>query len=215
MNAREIIARRAAQELRDGFVVNLGIGVPTLVPHYLPAGRRITLQSENGFVGLGPLQGDADPHVVNAGGLPCGLEPGAAMFDTCMSFALIRGGHIDATILGGLQVDQAGNLASWMVPGRMVPGMGGAMDLVTGARRVIVAMEHCTRDGEPRILKRCTLPLTASGRVHMVITERAVFECREGRLVLLEMAPGMTLDELRACTQAEFSVDHEIGRIEL
>lgn len=211
MNAKEIIARRAARELKDGFVVNLGIGLPTLVPQYLPADCQITLQSENGFVGLGPLCGEPEMGVVNAGGFPCGLQPGAAIFDSCTSFALIRGGHIDATVLGGLQVDQDGNLANWMVPGKMVPGMGGAMDLVTGARRVIVAMEHCTRDGEARILRACTLPLTARGRVDMVITEKAVFECRDGGFVLLEVAPGVTLDELRSCTEACFSIDGEVG----
>lgn len=149
-----------AKELRDGDIVNLGIGLPTLVPNYLPAGVHITLQSENGFLGLGPLQGAPEANVVNAGGKSCGLQPGAAMFDSATSFALIRGGHVDVTVLGGLQVDQEGNLANWMVPGKLIPGMGGAMDLVTGARRVIVAMEHVTREGEPRLLARCALALT-------------------------------------------------------
>lgn len=215
MQAKEIIARRVAQEFRDGYVVNLGIGLPTLVPRYLPAGVHITLQSENGFLGLAPLDGEPLPGVVNAGGVPCGLMVGAAMFDSAMSFALIRGGHVDVTVLGGLQVDQSGNLANWMVPGRMVPGMGGAMDLVTGAKKVIVAMEHCTRDGEPRILKRCTLPLTASGRVSMVVTELAVFRVIHGEFVLIETAPGTTLDDVRTCTEADFAVADELKTMDL
>lgn len=206
MEAKEIIARRVAQELKAGYVVNLGIGLPTMVPRYLPKGVQITLQSENGFLGLGPLEGEPQPGVVNAGGIPCGLIPGAAMFDSAMSFALIRGGHVDVTVLGGLQVDEAGNLANWMVPGKMVPGMGGAMDLVTGARKVIVAMEHCTKEGEPRILKHCTLPLTARGRVAMVVTELAVFAVVAGEFVLRELAPGVALETVRARTEADFQV---------
>jgi acetate CoA/acetoacetate CoA-transferase beta subunit len=205
--AKEIIARRVAQEFRDGHVVNLGIGLPTLVPRYLPPDVHITLQSENGFLGLAPLEGAPQPGVVNAGGAPCGLMPGAAIFDSAMSFALIRGGHVDVTVLGGLQVDQAGNLANWMVPGKLVPGMGGAMDLVTGARKVIVAMEHCTREGEPRLLEHCTLPLTARGRVAMVVTELGVFRITAGEFVLVEHAPSVDLEDIRARTQARFAVD--------
>jgi acetate CoA/acetoacetate CoA-transferase beta subunit len=206
MDAKEVIARRVAQELREGFVVNLGIGIPTLVPHFLPPDIHITLQSENGFLGLGPLLGEPQPGVVNAGGQPCGLIPGAAMFDSAFSFALIRGGHVDVTVLGALEVDAQGNLANWVVPGKMVPGMGGAMDLVTGARRVIVAMEHSTKDDRPKILPLCSLPLTAAGRVSMIVTELAVFSRGTGGLVLEEIAPGRTQDEVRAKTAADFSV---------
>jgi acetate CoA/acetoacetate CoA-transferase beta subunit len=205
MDAKKIIAARVAQEMKDGDVVNLGIGLPTMVPDYLPAEVRITLQSENGFLGLGPLQGDPLPNLVNAGGKPCGIVPGAAFFDSAMSFCIIRGGHVDLTVLGGLQVDQEGNLANWMVPGKMVPGMGGAMDLVTGAKKVIVAMEH-TAKGAVKIMKRCTLPLTAAGKVTSIITELAVFRFVDGKLVLTETGPGVTVDEVRAKTEAEFTV---------
>lgn len=210
MDAKETIARRVARELRDGDIVNLGIGLPTLVPAYVPADVHITLQSENGFLGLGPLVGEPMPNVVNAGGKPCGLQPGAAFFDSATSFALIRGGHVDLTVLGGLQVDQEGNLANWMVPGKLVPGMGGAMDLVTGARRVIVAMEHTTKDGEPRLLDRCTLPLTAKGKVTMVVTELAVFGFAGQRFVLEEMAPGVALEVVRQKTGASFTVSERL-----
>lgn len=206
MDAKEIIARRVAQEFKEGYVVNLGIGLPTMVPRFLPKGLDITLQSENGFLGLGPLEGEPQPGVVNAGGVPCGLVPGAAMFDSATSFALIRGGHVDVTVLGGLQVDEEGNLANWMVPGKMVPGMGGAMDLVSGARKVIVAMEHCTRDGEPRILERCRLPLTAKSRVSIVVTEMAVLSVSHGEFVLEETAPGVTVEDVRKKTAARFAV---------
>lgn len=215
MQAKEVIARRVAQEFHEGYVVNLGIGLPTLVPRYLPAGMHITLQSENGFLGLAPLEGEPLPGVVNAGGQPCGLMPGAAIFDSAMSFALIRGGHVDVTVLGGLQVDEEGNLANWMVPGKMVPGMGGAMDLVTGARKVIVAMEHCTKEGEPRILDRCTLPLTAKGRVAIVVTELAVFRITHGEFVLVEHAPGVTVEDVRAQTKARFAVSDELKAMNL
>ncbi len=204
MQARERIAQRVAQEFKDGDVVNLGIGLPTLVPTFLPPGVRLMLQSENGFVGLGPLEGEAQPGAVDAGGRPCGLQPGAAMFDSAMSFCLIRGGHVDVTVLGGLQVDRQGNLANWMVPGKMVPGMGGAMDLVTGARRVIVAMEHCTRDGQPRLLEQCTLPLTACGCVSMVVTDLAVFTIDDGHLQLRELMPGVDIEFVRSRTGTEF-----------
>ncbi len=204
MEAKELIARRVAQELKEGYIVNLGIGLPTMVPKFLPTDVHITLQSENGFLGMGPLEGEPQPGVVNAGGIPCGLQPGAAIFDSLMSFALIRGGHVDLTVLGGLQVDQEGNLANWMVPGKMVPGMGGAMDLVSGAKKVVVAMEHCTREGEPRILKRCNLPLTAKARVSMIVTELAVFTIDDGQLVLQETAPGISLEQVRASTEADF-----------
>lgn len=206
MDAKEIIARRVAQELYSGALVNLGIGVPTLVANYLAPGVEVILHSENGFVGLAALHGEGEPGVVNAGGQACGLIAGAAIFDSAFSFALIRGGHVDITVLGGLQVDAQGNLANWMVPGKMVPGMGGAMDLLAGARRVIVAMEHCTRDGAAKIVERCTLPLTAAGKVALIVTELAVFSCRPEGLVLDELAPGVTLETVRQRTSAPFRV---------
>jgi acetate CoA/acetoacetate CoA-transferase beta subunit len=196
MDAKHLIASRVAQELQDGDVVNLGIGLPTL----------ITLQSENGFLGLAPLSGDPLPGLVNAGGKPCGMAPGTAFFDSATSFAIIRGGHVDVTVLGGLQVDQDANLANWMVPGKMVPGMGGAMDLVTGARKVIIAMEHSTKDGGARILKRCDLPLTAAGKVHSIATELAFFRFLEGVLTLTETAPGVSLEEIRLRTEADYAI---------
>ena len=206
MDAKTLIASRVAQELKDGDVVNLGIGLPTLSPNYLPPGINITLQSENGFLGMGPLTGEPDPDLVNAGGKPCGILPGASFFDSAMSFAIIRGGHVDVTVLGGLQVDQEANLANWMVPGKMIPGMGGAMDLVTGARTVIVAMEHATKDGGAKILKRCQLPLTAAKKVSAIATELAFFRFIDGQLVLTEIAPGVTLEEIHRKTEAEFVV---------
>ena len=209
MDAKNLIAWRVAQEMKDGDVVNLGIGLPTLVPNYLAADITITLQSENGFLGLGPLTGAPLPNLVNAGGQPCGMVPGGAFFDSATSFAIIRGGHVDVTVLGGLQVDQEGSLANWMVPGKMVPGMGGAMDLVSGARTVIVAMEHATRDGGAKILKRCTLPLTAAGKVTAIITEMAVFRFIKGVLTLTETAPGVTVEAIRARTEADFKVSPE------
>ncbi|HWR38169.1 MAG TPA: 3-oxoacid CoA-transferase subunit B [Patescibacteria group bacterium] len=209
MDAKEIIARRVAAELKDGDVVNLGIGLPTMVSNYLPEGVQIILQSENGFVGLGPVQGEPHPDLVNAGGQAAGILPGGAVFDSLISFALIRGGHVDVTVLGGLQVDQEGNLANWMVPGKMVPGMGGAMDLVVGTKKVIVAMEH-TAKGNPKILRQCTLPLTGKGVVSLIITEQAVFRVTSAGLVLEELAPGVDLATVRANTEAEFSLHASI-----
>lgn len=205
MDAKQRIARRVARELRDGDVVNLGIGLPTMVANYLPADIHITLQSENGFLGLGPVT-TAHPDLVNAGGQPCGILPGAAMFDSAMSFALIRGGHVDACVLGGLQVDEQANLANWVVPGKMVPGMGGAMDLVTGARKVIIAMEHCAKDGAAKILRHCTMPLTAQHAVHMLVTELAVFRFIDGKMWLTEIAEGCDITALREKTDAQFAV---------
>jgi acetate CoA/acetoacetate CoA-transferase beta subunit len=201
--------------MKNGDVVNLGIGLPTLIPDYLPADVLITLQSENGFLGLGPLEGAPLPNLVNAGGKPCGMVPGTAFFDSAMSFAIIRGGHVDVTVLGGLQVDQHGNLANWMVPGKMVPGMGGAMDLVTGAKNVIVAMEHATRDGGAKILKQCSLPLTAAGKVKAIVTEMAMFRFIDGQLTLTETAPGITLEQIRAVTEAEFVVSPDCREMQL
>ena len=205
MDAKARIARRVALEMADGDVVNLGIGLPTQVVHYLPSGVEVMVQSENGFVGLGAV-GKQDANLVDAGGQPAGLVPGAAMFDSAMSFALIRGGHIDVTVLGGLEVDQEGNLANWMVPGQRVPGMGGAMDLVNGARKVIVAMEHCTKKGQSKILRQCTLPLTGRQVVDVLVTELAVFSWGAEGMVLQELASEVTVADVRDKTLAEFSV---------
>ncbi|GAA0842450.1 MAG: succinyl-CoA--3-ketoacid-CoA transferase [Cupriavidus sp.] len=209
MNAKELIARRVALELHDGDVVNLGIGLPTLVVNYLPADVRITLQSENGFLGLGPVT-EPDPALVNAGGQPCGMVPGASTFDSAFSFALIRGGHVDACVLGGLQVAENGDLANWMVPGKMVPGMGGAMDLVAGAKRVIVAMEHSAKDGSAKLVRACTLPLTAQRCVSVVVTELALFEFVDGVLTLQELAPGVDLTTVREKTEAVFAISPDL-----
>lgn len=210
MNAKELIARRIAMELKNGDVVNLGIGLPTMVANYLPENINITLQSENGFLGLAPADPEnPDPNIVNAGGQPCSIQKGGAFFDSSFSFALIRGGHVDACVLGGLEVDQEGNLANWMVPGKMVPGMGGAMDLVTGARKVIIGMEHCAKTGASKILKKCTLPLTARKKVKMIVTELAVFSFIDDRLVLQEHAPNVDLETIRANTEADFTVSDD------
>lgn len=203
-----MIARRAAQELHDGDFVNLGIGIPTLVADYLPTGINVTFQSENGVAGIGPLgAAEIDPYMVNAGGQPAAMMPGGAIFDSTMSFVLIRGGHLDVTILGALEVDQAGNLASWMVPGKFIPGMGGAMDLVNGAKRVIIAMEHTSKEGAPKILKQCTLPLTARKVVDLIVTNYCVFALLPQGLVLKELAPGVGLATVRESTAADFTVD--------
>jgi len=207
-----LIARRIAQELKDGDVVNLGIGLPTMVNGFLPPGVNVILQSENGFVGLGPnpAPGEEDFDLVNAGGQPVTILPGGAFFDSAMSFAIIRGGHVDVTVLGALEVDASGNLANWMVPGKMVPGMGGAMDLVVGAKRVIVATLHVTKDGEPKLLKQCRLPLTAANQVNMVVTDMGVFEIRDGQVIMLEKNPEFTVDEIRAATEAEIVLSPEL-----
>lgn len=206
MDAKTLIAKRVAQEFQDGYVVNLGIGIPTLAADYLPEGVNVTLQSENGFVGLAPLAGSPVPDLVNAGGKPVSIISGGAVFDSAMSFAIIRGGHVDVTVLGALEVDQEGNLANWMVPGKLVPGMGGAMDLVSGAKKVIVAMEHTAKDGVPKILKKCTLPLTGKGVVDLIITNFCVFQVTEKGLVLIELAPEVSIDDVRTNTEAEFAV---------
>lgn len=204
--AKELIACRVAMEMHDGDIVNLGIGLPTLVSNYLPQDINITLHSENGFVGLAPVSGIADPDLVNAGCKPAGIFPGGAIFDSLMSFALVRGGHIDVTVLGGLQVDEQGNLANWMVPGKMVPGMGGAMDLVAGAKKVIVAMEHTAKDGSAKILKECNLPLTGKGVVSMIVTELAVIRVTTDGLILEEIAPNITLEEVLTKTEAKLKL---------
>ena len=212
MDAKERIARRAAQEVNDGDVVNLGIGLPTMVVNYAPEGVKFVLQSENGILGMGPMPtGDPDMHIVNAGGKPVTALPGASFFDSSMSFTIIRGGHVDLTVLGALQVDEMGNLASHMVPGKMVPGMGGAMDLVVGSRKVVIAMIH-TAKGTPKILKKITLPTTAVSKVNMIVTELAVIEVTPGGLLLKELAEGVTPDEVRAQTEAELMVSETVGR---
>lgn len=210
MDAKELIAKRVGQEFSDGDLVNLGIGIPTLVAEHLPEGVHVILQSENGFVGLGPAaNGNADPDLVNAGGKPVSINPGGAFFDSATSFGIIRGGHLSATVLGALQVDQEGNLANWMVPGKMVPGMGGAMDLVAGAKRVIIAMEH-TAKGAAKILKKCNLPLTAVKEVDLIVTELAVMVCDATGLTLTELAPGVALEQVQAATEADFKVSPDL-----
>lgn len=213
---RETIAKRVAQELNDGDVVNLGIGLPTMVPNYIPAGMDITLQSENGFVGIGPApeEGKEDKDLVNAGGQFVTVQPGAAFFDSATSFGIIRGGHVNTTVLGALEVDQEGNLANWMIPGKMVPGMGGAMDLVVGAKKVIVAMEH-TKKGTPKILKQCRLPLTAAHQVNLIITEMAVMEVTNEGLVLRELGPEATVEDVIAATEAELIIPENVKRMSL
>ncbi len=210
MDAKEFIARRVALEIQAGEVVNLGIGLPTMVANYLPQDMDVILHSENGFVGLTKEDGEIIPNLVNAGGKPCGIIPGGAIFDSMMSFALIRGGHVHVSVLGGLQVDQYGNLANWMIPGKKVPGMGGAMDLVAGAKKIIVAMEHCAKDGSAKIVKECTLPLTGKGKVHMIVTELAVFHVTLEGLILSEVAFGVDVETVKAKTAAELIVSQHL-----
>src|SRR5690242_1012361 len=216
MDPQTLIARRVALELRPGNLVNLGIGIPTLVANYVPPGLNVFFQSENGLIGTGPIpeQGMAHPSLTDAGGRPISALPGASTFDSAMSFALIRGGHVDITVLGGLQVDADGLLANWMIPGKMVPGMGGAMDLVSGAKRVIVAMQH-TAKGNPKILETCSLPLTSNRPIDLVVTEMAVIGFPDGRATLLETGPGVSVEQVVAATEAKLVLPDKIPTMSL
>lgn len=216
MDAQTIIARRVARELRPGMLVNLGIGIPTLVANYVPSDIKVFFQSENGLIGTGPIpeQGMEHPMLTDAGGRPISALPGACTFDSSMSFGLIRGGHLDMTVLGGLQVDAHGLLANWMIPGKMVPGMGGAMDLVTGAKRVVVAMQHAAK-GKSKIVRECSLPLTSNRAVDLVVTDMAVIGFPEGRATLLETAPGVRAADVVAMTEAELGVPATVPEMAL
>jgi acetate CoA/acetoacetate CoA-transferase beta subunit len=216
MDAQTIIAKRIARELRSGMLVNLGIGIPTMVATYVPPDLQIFFQSENGLIGTGsiPAEGMGHPFLTDAGGRPVTALPGACTFDSATSFALIRGGHVDLTVLGGLQVDAQGYLANWMIPGKMVPGMGGAMDLVTGAKRVIVAMQH-TAKGKPKIMNKCTLPLTSARPVDLVVSEMAVIGFPSGRATLLETGPGVSVEQVVAATEATLVLPEQIPKMQI
>ena len=216
MDAQTLIAKRIARELKDGMLVNLGIGIPTLVSNFVPPGIHIFFQSENGLIGTGPIpqEGLAQARLTDAGGRPVSAIPGACTFDSAMSFGLIRGGHVDVTVLGGLQVDANGHLANWMLPGKMVPGMGGAMDLVTGARRVVVAMQHSAK-GRSKVVRRCSLPLTSARAIDLVVTELAVIGFPGGRATLLETAPGVSVADVVAATEADLVVPASVPTMTL
>jgi acetate CoA/acetoacetate CoA-transferase beta subunit len=216
MDAQTLIARRIAQELGPGMLVNLGVGIPTQVANYVPRDMHIYFQSENGLIGTGPIpeEGMAERYLTDAAGQPVSALPGAATFDSAMSFGLIRGGHLDITVLGGLQVDEAGHLANWMIPGKMVPGMGGAMDLVTGAKRVIVAMQH-TAKGKPKIVKQCSLPLTSLRPIDLLVTELAVISFAQGHAALLETAPGVSVQDVLAATEATLAVPDQVPHMNI
>ncbi|MCE5283701.1 MAG: 3-oxoacid CoA-transferase subunit B [Deltaproteobacteria bacterium] len=217
MDSREMIVRRIAKEFKDGEIVNLGIGMPTLVANYIPEKVQIILQSENGFLYLGPAPKDGvyDTDLVNAGNQFVTVLPGACFFDSATSFGIIRGGHVDVTVLGTLEVDQEGNIANYIIPGKMVSGMGGAMDLVVGAKKVIIATEHCDKKGNPKILKKCRLPLTAVAEADMIVTEMAVIERTRRGLVLKELSPGITVDDVIRNTEAELTISENLKEVSL
>lgn len=214
---REQIAQRAAQEIEDGFYVNLGIGIPTLIPNYIPKEKHVVLQSENGLLGIGPYPAEAeiDPELINAGKETITMIPGSCLFSSAESFAMIRGGHIDLSILGGMEVSTKGDLANWVVPGKMVKGPGGAMDLVHGAKRLVVIMEHCSKNGQPKVVKECALPLTGKGVVHRIITDMAVVDVTERGLELKEIAPGLTVKDVVQATGADLLVDPRLKAVQV
>jgi len=216
MDAQTIIAKRIAHELKSGMLVNLGIGIPTLVANYIPNDLKVFFQSENGLIGTGPIpeEGMAHPLLTDAGGRPVTALPGACTFDSAISFGFIRGGHVDVTVLGALQVDAQGLLANWMIPGKMVPGMGGAMDLVTGAKRVIIAMQH-TAKGKPKVVNKCSLPLTSARPIDLLVSEMAVIAFPDGRATLLETGPGVTVEQVIAATEAKLALSDKISEMTL
>ena len=215
MDTKEKIARRVAQEMRDGYYANLGVGIPVMVANYIPEGMEVVLEAENGMLGVGPypFEDEVDPDLINAGKEPVTEVPGSSYFSSADSFGMIRGGHVDITALGAMEVDEKGNLANWTIPGKKLTGMGGAMDLVAGARRVIIAMEHTTKDGRPKILKKCTLPLTGTEVVNLIITELAVIEVTPEGLLLREVAPGVTPEAVQKVTEAKLRVAEDLKTI--